>query len=173
MVRSPCPHSLLIIGWWYSNPRTAAMWDTRLCTSFFVYYFPVKRWFWSPPLPPPRFTHFPCPVQFALILFLFFSYCLLSVRVYSVGRPPPAASGHSAPVWRKSTTLWLTADQCPLLVSFPASRMKVCPPPTCTAGGTWLGCGWRGEGDGAPRHGLEFLDASTDVAQLELLRQRS
>ena len=42
LVRSPCTHSLFIIGWWYSNPRTAAMWDTRLCTSFLVYYFPVN-----------------------------------------------------------------------------------------------------------------------------------
>ena len=51
-----------------------------------------------------------------------------SVSVH-VGRPPPAASGHSASVQRKSTTLRLTADQYPLLVSFLASRMKFCPPP--------------------------------------------
>ena len=37
------------------------------------------------------------------------------------------------------------------------------PPPTCAAGGTWIGCRWRGLGDGAPRDGFEFLDASTGV----------
>ena len=36
-------------------------------------------------------------------------------------------------------------------------------PLTCAAGGTWLGCRWRGLGDGASRDGLEFLDASTGV----------
>ena len=40
----------------------------------------------------------------------------------------------------------------------PASHMQVCtPPPTCAAGGTWLGCGWRGEGDGTTRDGLESV----------------
>ena len=33
LVWSPWPHSLFIIGWWCSNPRTAAMWDNRLCPS--------------------------------------------------------------------------------------------------------------------------------------------
>ena len=42
--------------------------------------------------------------------------------------------------------------------------MKVCPP-TCAAGGTWLGCGRRSKGYGTPCDGLEFLDASTGVAQ--------
>ena len=56
---------------------------------------------------------------------IFSSYCLLSVRVCSFGRPPPAASGHSASVRQMFTTLRLTADQCPLLVSCPVSRMKV------------------------------------------------
>ena len=50
------------------------------------------------------------------------------------------------------------------LVSFPVSRcFWACPPTTCAAGRTWLGCRWRGLGDGAPRDGLEFLDASTGV----------
>ena len=33
LIWSPCPHSLLIIGWWCANPREAAMLDTRLCPS--------------------------------------------------------------------------------------------------------------------------------------------
>ena len=36
LVRSPWPHSLFIIGWRYSNPRTAAIWDTRPCLSVLV-----------------------------------------------------------------------------------------------------------------------------------------
>ena len=92
--------------------------------------------------------------------------CLLSVRFCVVGRIPPAASGHPLSFRRKSSALRLTADQCPLLVSSPAShKTGLHPPPTCAAGGTWLGCGWRGEGDGAPRDGLESLDASTGVAR--------
>ena len=140
---------------------------------FLVYYFPVKRWFWSPPLSPLQDSPgFLAQCSFP-VSSLFSSYCLLSVRVCSVGRPPPAASGHSVSVRRKSTTLRLTANQCPLLVSCPESRMKVSPPLTCVAGGTWIGCGWRSEGYGAPRDGLEFLNALTGVAQLAFLCQRS
>ena len=42
------------------------------------------------------------------------------------------------------------------------------PPPTCEAGGTWLGCGWRGKGDGAPRDGLESIDSSVGVAPVSV-----
>ena len=45
----------------------------------------------------------------------------------------------------------------------PICRFAPPPPPTCAAGGTWLGCGWRGKGDGTPRDGLESLDSSADV----------
>ena len=32
-------------------------------------------------------------------------------------------------------------------------------PPTCAAGGTWIWCGWRGVGDGAPPNVLELFNA--------------
>ena len=92
------------------------------------------------------------------------SNCLLSVRFCVGVRPPPAASGHPSSFRRKSSALRLTADQCPLLVSCPA-YVGFHPPPTCAAGGTWLGCGRRGKGDGAPRNGLESLNVSAGVAR--------
>ena len=112
--------------------------------------------------PPPRFTQvlpyreFPSPLSFR-------PFCLLSVHKRVFSRPPPAVSGPSSSVRRKSTTNRLTAYQRLLLVSCPAvQNAGLHPPPsTCAAGGTWLGCGWGGEGDGAPRDGLESLDSSS------------
>ena len=50
--------------------------------------------------------------------------------------------------------------------SFPNQR-PICrfapPPPTCAAGGTWIGCGCGGEGDGAPRDGCESVDSSAGI----------
>ena len=113
LVRPPRPRSLSFIGWWSYNPRTAAKKGSRLCPFFLVYYVSRQRWFRSPLIPPPRFTRFPFPpVPFARILSLPF-YFLLSVRFCVVVRPPPAASGHPSSVRRKSTTLWVTADQMP------------------------------------------------------------
>ena len=86
---------------------------TRLCPfTISLLIYPSKDCSGTPLLPPPRFTRVPCQVQFACILSLS-PYFLLSVRFCSVGRPPPAASGHPSSVGQKSTTLPLTADQCP------------------------------------------------------------
>ena len=51
------------------------------------------------------------------------------------------------------------------LVAFQRPAVWWFSPPTCAAGGTWLGCGCTVVGDGAPRDGLEFLAASTGVAR--------
>ena len=97
----------------------------------------------------------------------FLPFCFLSVHISVYIRPPPAASGPSLSVRRKSSALRLTADQFPLLVSCSAAHNAGLhlPPPTCTAGGTWLGCGRRGEGDGSLRDGLDYLDASAGDAR--------
>ena len=44
--------------------------------------------------------------------------------------------------WRPVLCCLWCPDQCPNVWGFA--------PPTCAAGGTWLGCGWRGIGDDAP-----------------------
>ena len=58
----------------------------------------------------------------------FLPFCLLSVHISLFSRPPPAASGPSSSVCRKSSDLRLTADQCPLLFSFPAAICRFSPP---------------------------------------------
>ena len=104
--------------------------EQRLCGTLdsvplFSLLFSRKTMVLVPPLSPlqdsPGFL-----AQYSLpVSSLFSSYFLISVCVCSVSRPPPEASGHSSSVWRNSSALCLTADQCPLLVSCPASRMKV------------------------------------------------
>ena len=149
------------------------MWDTRLFPSFLVYYFHVKLWLWSPhPLPPPIFTRFTFPVQFACILSIFF--LLPPLRTCLFRRPSPSSSVWSLGV-RPAEVYNPPADGQPMfspgfLSSVPYEGLL---PPTYAAGGTWLRCGWRGEGDGAPCNGLEFLNAFTGVAQLSFLRRRS
>ena len=124
----------------------------------------------SPKIQPGSFpsrASFPSPLSFL-------PFCLLSVHISLFSRPTQAASGPSSSVRRNSSALRLTADQCPLLFSCPAAHMQDCtPPPTCAAGGTWLGCGWRGKGDGAPRNGMDSLDASAGDAPVACRLRRS
>ena len=70
--------------------------------------------------------------------------------------PSPPIFRPRSSVRRRATNPPDSADQGPPLFSRPSvPDAGLHPPPTCAAGGTWLGCGWRGEGDGAPRDGLE------------------
>ena len=78
-------------------------------------------------------------------------YSLPPLRPCHSVRPPPPQQ-RLIPRRPSGGLLWRTppvdADQCPLLGSR-APHADVFP--TCAAGGTWLGCGLRGVGDGAPR----------------------
>ena len=95
-----------------------------------------------------------------LRLFLCIQPTLLQCLVPTIVRPPSS-------VRRRATNPPALADQFPLLVSRPSVPYAgLHPPPTCVDGGTWLGCGWRGEGDGAPRGGLESVVSSAGVACL-------
>ena len=116
--------------------------------------------------PPPTFVRVPSsPEHRARLLspFVLFPYSP-SINVYSAAPlqclVPPIVRPPSS-VRRRATNPPAPADQCPLLVPRPSVPYAgLHPPPlTNTAGGTWLGCGcvWRGEGDGAPRSGLESV----------------
>ena len=136
--------------------------------------FPVSDGFGPFLLPPPRFSQVPCfPEHLARILSLFvLNASSPSVSVYSAD--PLQCLFIHRPSIGKIPTLQLTADQCPLLVSSPASHMQVCaPPPTCAAGGTWLGYGWRGEGDAPPAMVLSPSTRHPASPKLACLRQRS
>ena len=69
-----------------------------------------------------------------------------------------------SPIVRPSESYQPSGFGRPMSSSIFLPQRPICrfapPPPTCAAGGTWLGYGWGGEGDGAPRNGLESLDSS-------------
>ena len=89
------------------------------------------------------------------------SSCLLSVRFLFICRLPSGASCHlpsaHTPDWRHVPCCPWCPGQCPGVWGFA--------PPTCAAGGTGLGCGWRGVGDDAPPDGLEVLNTSRHTDQ--------
>ena len=123
--------------------------------------------FWYVPFfPPPSKIHpgsLICKNSRLLSIFVL-SASSLPVSVYSAYPLQslfPTSSVPHRPSVRKLPTLRLRPTN--LFFCFPstASHMQVCtPPPTCVAGGTWLGCGWGCEGDRASSDGLESLDSS-------------
>ena len=153
-VRPPRSPSLFIIGWCCSIPQTAAWLISRLCPLNLVCYFSRPMMFLVPSLPfpfpsnihPGSFPPAVCPFP----LSFYFSLFLVSVRVSHLAFP---SSSVWSPVVRPADSsggiLRWTVDQCPLLDS---SAPYVGLFPTCTADVTWLGCGLRGVGDGAPRN---------------------
>ena len=61
-------------------------------------------------------------------------------------RPPPPG----APVVTCRPPICLTGGRCHAAPICSVLMFDGLPPPTCTAGGTWLGCGWKGIGDAPP-----------------------
>ena len=140
--------SLPIIGWLLPLPRTSAWTIPILC--------PLNIKFLSfsvdddvvPSFPPlqdssgllaPSVTSCPSPLSFLPI-------CPLSARFCVFSRPPqcliPPIVRPPSSVRRKATNPPASVDQCPLLFSRPSVPYAgLHPPPTCAAGGTWLGCG--------------------------------
>ena len=83
----------------------------------------------------PSRTSFPSPLSFL-------PFCLLSVHISLFGHPPPAASGPSSSVRRKSSALRLTVDQFPLLLSCPAAHNAGVHPPHDLCGWWYLAWVW-------------------------------
>ena len=105
-------------------------------------------WLWSPLYP---FPEIPPPElhvsrQFSHVCVSLSSSYLLSARFSFICRLPSGAGCHPPSA---RTTDWRPVPCCPWC---PGQCTDVWgfPPPPCTAGGTWLGCGWRGVGDDAP-----------------------
>ena len=126
----------------------------------------------GPLLPPPSKIHpgslpswasFPSPTYFL-------PFCLLSVHISIFSRPPPAASGPSSSVRRKYSSLRMTADQCPLLVSCPAAHNAgLHPPRPVRLVVLGLGVGGGTKETVPPHDGMESLDAPAGDARVSVL----
>ena len=164
-------HSLLILGWWSSLPRASDIWTLDSVPMFKFLLYSLSWWFWSPPSPPPSKIHpGSCPpghLSRLLSTFVLFASSP-SISVYSAAPLQqrlvlrrPSVGGIQPTGWRPTKVLSWFHVQRPNEGLYP-------PPPTCAAGGTWLACGHRGEGDGAPCDGLESLDASAGNARVSV-----
>ena len=158
-------HSLLILGWWSSLPRALDIWTLHSVPIFKFLCFPSCDGSGPPLSSPPIFSRVLSPPgHLSRLLSQFFLFASsLSICLFLA---PPFSSVWSFIV-RPSEVFRPPADRRPMsspgfLSSGPYAGLH--PPPTCAAVGTWLGCGRRGGGDGAPRDGLESLDASTGNA---------
>ena len=147
LVWSPWPDSLLII-WWFFQAHSSGYPVTILCTLLVSVLLSPSTDGSGPPLSPP--SDIPPELlvfsKFARACISLSSSFLLSIRLsLSAVRPYD----------------WLDGGRCQ------SQRLNVCwlSSPTWAAGGPWLGCGWGVVGDGAPRDGLDFLDASTGVVR--------
>ena len=125
---------------------------------------------WSPPFPPSKIrpgallSRTSCPYSSLFSSYLppfrpFLSIQPTSSSVNSPHRP--------SPIVRFSKSYQPSDFVRPMSYSFFLPQRPICsfatPPPTCAAGGTWLGCGWGGEGDGSLRDDLESVVSSAGI----------
>ena len=148
---------MLIIGWfWFQSPNIGYP-DTKLWPIFRIMYYGSLMDV-VPPLSPP--TRFPRPSSMSPDKFPTHAYLSpplsSSPSVFRLFVFPPSSAGchppSARPDWRPVTCCPWCSSQCPDVCGFS--------PPTCAAGGTWLGCRWWGVGDVAPPDVIEVLNAS-------------
>ena len=171
-LRDPVAYSLL--GGGVPYPEHRLHWSLDSVPSIRFLFFPSVM-VWSLPFffSPPRFIRVPCYTNILPVSSLFSSYLPPLRRFCLFSRPPPVSIPHivrpPSSVRQKTTNPPDSTDQCLLLVYYPSvPYVGLHPPPTCEAVGTWLGCGWRAEGDGSPRDGLESLDSLAGVARVSV-----
>ena len=115
------------------------------------YVFPLLM-MWSLPFPPSEIHPGSLLQTNILPVSSLFSSYMPPLRPFLCIQPtllqcliPPIVRPWSS-VRRRATNPLASADQCPLLFSRPSVPYAgLHPPPTCAAGGTWLGCGWGGQ----------------------------
>ena len=93
----------------------------------------------------PSVTSCPSPLSFLPMCPLSARFCVFSRLSSSVWSPP--SSVPHRPSVGGLPTLRIRPTNVLFWFTNPVSHMQVCtpPPPTCAAGGTWIGCGWGGE----------------------------